>query len=176
VQILDLSISGLKLIEPKIFRDARGFFLQTHDMKGYAAHGVASFVQDNTSFSKKGTVRGLHYQRHPGQDKLVWCLEGEIFDVAVDLRKDSATFGKWMSVILSGKTLQQLYIPKGFAHGFAVLSDEALVQYKVSAPYQAEEEKTILWNDEDIGIDWPIEFPILSDRDKMAPKLKEVIL
>lgn len=175
MELIDLPLKGLRLIQPKIFRDERGFFLQTYLETEYQSLGLPSFVQDNTSCSKKGTIRGLHYQEKPGQDKLVWCLEGEIFDVAVDIRKDSPTFGQWYSVILSNKSFSQFFIPKGFAHGFAVLSESAIVQYKVSAPYDSKMERSIRWNDPALGIEWPIRTPLLSPRDLESPLLEQVL-
>lgn len=133
-----------------------------------------SFVQENISSSRKGTLRGLHFQSFPGQDKLVTCIEGEIWDVVVDLRPESKTYSKWEAVVLSEKGHQQLFIPKGFAHGFCALSSSCRVLYKMSAYYNPETERSIRWNDPNIKIDWPIVDPILSNRDQKSPFLKEI--
>jgi dTDP-4-dehydrorhamnose 3,5-epimerase len=136
---------------------------------------TCEFVQDNFSSSKKGVLRGMHFQRSPGQVKLVSCIRGTIWDVAVDMRPDSSTFGKWEAVELSSDTMQQLLIPIGCAHGFCTMSDEAQVVYKVSAPYDPKEERGFAWDDPEVGISWPITSPILSDRDKSNPRFKEVV-
>lgn len=167
-----LQLSGLLLIEPTIFADERGYFLEIYRQSAYGLK--ETFVQDSLSFSKKNTTRALHYQSEPGQSKLVTCLEGEIWDVAVDIRSASPTFGKWEAVVLDGKKKEQLYLPIGFAHGFCVLSETALVQYKVSSNYNPKTECTIRWNDPDIGISWPVQDPILSPRDQTSPFFKEV--
>lgn len=169
MHVEDLELSGLKLVTPTVFEDERGYFFESFQKENFQT----SFVQDNVSFSKKGTIRALHYQRKPGQIKLVSCLQGEIFDVAVDIRKESPTFGKWIGKKLSEKNHHQLYIPIGFAHGFCVLSETALVQYKVSSKYDSKEEKSIRWNDPTINISWPIQNPILSKRDQVSPFLHE---
>lgn len=175
--IEDLSLKGLKLIYPKKFEDERGFFFESYQRSSYCKMGIEEvFVQDNFSFSKKDTVRGLHFQARPGQAKLVTCLSGEIWDVVVDLRKDSETFGKWESVTLDGQDLKQLYIPIGFAHGFCVLSREAFVLYKVTSSYDPLEEKTLRWNDPFVDIAWPTQDPILSKRDRISPFFEEVAL
>ena len=155
-----------KLFSPRLFSDERGFFFESY------RKGDVEFVQDNVSFSKKGTVRGLHFQSFPGQAKLLTCLSGEIWDVVVDLRKELPTFGKWQGFSL--KPGEQIFVPIGFAHGFCALQD-AMVQYKVSAFYNPETEKTIRWNDPAIGVAWPRVNPILSDRDRSAPLLEEVV-
>jgi dTDP-4-dehydrorhamnose 3,5-epimerase len=161
---------GLLVLEPTVFSDARGFLLETWNQPRYAAAGVpAPMVQDNLSRSVQGVVRGLHFQNPRPQAKLVFVLEGEIFDVAVDVRRGSPTFGRWFSVRLSAENKRQLYIPVGFAHGFGVLSPTALVSYKCSDVYQPEAEMTILWNDPRLAIDWPISNPIVSPRDAAAP-------
>lgn len=166
----DLSLLGIKLITPKVIRDERGFFFESFSAIKYLDMGIdVSFVQDNVSFSKKQTVRGLHYQSKPGQAKLVSCIQGKILDVAVDIRPESTTFGKWVGVILDDQEHHQLFIPVGFAHGYCVLSETARVHYKVSSFYVPKEERSIRWNDPDIGIQWPVSDPVLSDRDKESP-------
>lgn len=168
-------LDGVIIIEPKIFGDHRGFFIETYHENRYKDAGIlASFVQDNISFSVQGTLRGLHYQHPHGQAKLVQVLQGEIFDVAVDIRHGSPGFGRWTGVTLSADNRRQLYIPKGFAHGFCVLSETALFSYKCSDFYAPEAEGGICWNDPDLGIEWPVTNPILSDRDRTYPKLKEI--
>lgn len=175
MQVFDLSLKGLKLICPRVFEDERGFFYESFRCNRYQDCGIeVPFVQDNVSFSKKGTIRGLHFQSVPGQDKLVSCIHGEIWDVAVDLRPDSKTYLKWEAVTLSDKNHKQFFIPKGFAHGFCVLSKEAHVQYKVSSYYNPESEHSIRWDDPMIDIHWPTKEPILSPRDQTSPLLKEM--
>jgi dTDP-4-dehydrorhamnose 3,5-epimerase len=164
-------LAGLKLIIPRLFTDERGFFFESFKQSDFDI----SFVQDNTSYSKKGVVRGLHFQSHPGQAKLVSCIHGKIWDVAVDIRPDSPTFGQWEAVELDDQNRHQFYIPVGFAHGFCVLSDTALVQYKVSSYYDPATECSIRWNDPDLNIQWPVENPILSLRDQKCPFFKEVM-
>lgn len=177
MEVVDLPLKGLKLITPRIWRDERGFFFETYRSSLYANSGIASqFVQDNLSCSHKNTLRGLHYQSFPGQDKLVTCLSGTVWDVAVDLRRESATFGKWYAVELDDQKLQQLFIPVGFAHGFCVLSDTAIVQYKVSAVYDPATERSVRWNDPAIAIEWPIGAPVLSLRDQNSPFFEEVLV
>jgi len=166
-------ISGLFEIQPKMFGDNRGYFMESYSQKHYEDAGIAAhFVQDNQSSSVKGVLRGLHYQKKHPQGKLVRVIEGEIFDVAVDIRPRSPTRGKWYSVILSGKKQNQFYIPEGFAHGFLVLSDNALFAYKCTDFYKPEDEHGIIWNDPTIDIKWPdlgMDY-ILSDKDKALPK------
>ena len=163
-------IDGLIIIEPKVFRDSRGLFYEVYSESRYKEHGVsARFVQDNHSVSEKGVLRGLHYQVNPGQDKLVRVVRGEVFDVAVDIRKGSPTYGKWWGLSLSEANNLQLYIPVGFAHGFCVLSDSAEVLYKCSDYYSPQNERGIIWNDPDLAIDWPIENPTLSEKDIEYP-------
>ena len=163
-------IDGLIIIEPKLFRDSRGLFYEVYSESKYKENGVpVRFVQDNHSISEKGVLRGLHYQVNPGQDKLVRVVRGEIFDVAVDIRKSSPTYGKWWGLSLSETNNLQLYIPVGFAHGFCVLSDSAEVLYKCSDYYSPQNERGIIWNDPDLAIDWPIENPMLSEKDIEYP-------
>ena len=160
-----------QVLTPKVFRDERGFFFESFRQNQFDI----PFVQDNISFSLYGTIRALHYQAKPGQMKLVSCLLGTIWDVAVDIRPDSPTFGQWMAVELNDREKKQFLIPPDFAHGYCVLSKEALVHYKVSAYYDPVEEKSIRWNDPDLNIAWPIKEPLLSERDQKAPLLKEVL-
>ena|SRR3990167_5801446 len=170
MKVLELDILGLKLISPHLFHDERGFFYESYIETRYKKEGISvSFVQDNIAFSKKGTIRALHFQSSPGQAKLISCLMGKIWDVAVDIRPDSATFGKWRAVELDDIKRSQFFIPVGFAHGYCVLSETALVQYKVSSPYDLENEHSIRWNDPDLLIQWPIQNPILSERDQRSP-------
>lgn len=175
MQVVALSIPGLKLITPTLFRDERGFFFESFSKEGYEKHGFdVSFAQDNASFSCQGTIRALHYQSSPGQAKLVTCVQGKIWDVAVDIRPKSPTFGKWIAVELDDQTHQQLFIPVGFAHGFCVLSKTALVHYKASSPYDPQTECSIRWNDPDLNISWPVVNPVLSVRDQTSPFFKDV--
>lgn len=172
-----LDIEDVQLIIPKVFDDERGFFLESYKKSDFINNGInIDFNQDNHSRSTKGVLRGLHYQASPkGQAKIVRCIKGEIFDVAVDIRKNSPTFGKWVGEKLSEENKHMLYIPDGFAHGFVVLSDIAEILYKASNEYSKEHDRGILWCDPDIGIDWGIDFePILSEKDRVQPKLKEI--
>lgn len=174
---LPTRLEGLVLLAPSVHADARGFFVETYAAGAWRAAGVdAEFVQDNHSRSGRGTLRGLHYQRSPGQAKLVRAARGRIWDVTVDIRPGSPTFGEWEAFELDDEAHHQLYVPVGFAHGFCVLSDVADVAYKVSAPYDATEERGIAWDDRDIGIGWPVEEPILSDRDRGNPRLDAIAL
>jgi dTDP-4-dehydrorhamnose 3,5-epimerase len=177
MEMMTLRLEGLKLIRPSIFRDARGFFKESYHASNYRALGIElEFVQDNHSFSESGVIRGMHFQSSPGQHKLVWVVQGKIFDVAVDLRRSSPTFGQWEGVYLDDETQEQLYIPAGFAHGFCVVSAHgAHVNYKVSTPYNAETEKTFRYDDSHVQIQWPVKNPILSSRDQHAPTFEEVI-
>ena len=167
-------IDGLLIIEPKIFVDPRGMFYEVYSESRYEEHGIPCFIQDNHSISKKGVLRGLHYQVNPGQGKLVRVTRGEIFDVAVDIRKQSPTYGKWWGLSLSETNKFQLYIPVGFAHGFCVLSESAEVLYKCSDYYSPENERGILWDDPDLAIDWPVKDPILSEKDAVYPLFSEL--
>lgn len=175
MEVTDLEFKGLKLVSPRLFQDERGFFFESYSESRYRGAGIdVSFVQDNVSFSRNGTIRGLHFQSSPGQAKLVSCAQGKIWDVAVDLRPDSETFGQWRGVVLDDEKHQQLFIPVGFAHGFCVLSEMARVQYKVSSFYDAKTECSIRWNDPDLNIDWPTKDPLLSPRDQISPFFKEL--
>jgi dTDP-4-dehydrorhamnose 3,5-epimerase len=177
MEIRDLPLTGLKLIRPRVFPDARGYFLETWQHKKLVNVGFSErFVQDNLSYSTKGVLRGLHYQYPTWQGKLVLAIQGEIFDVVVDIRRDSPTFGKWHGLILSDRTHEQLWVPPGFAHGFCVLSDTARVMYKCTDYYAPGEEHTLLWNDPEIGIDWPVKQPILSDKDAQGKPLQDAFI
>ena len=172
---IETDLQGVWIIEPKVFGDQRGFFYETWQQQRYADIGIkGAFVQDNVSFSRKGVLRGLHYQQPHSQGKLVTVLQGEVFDVAVDIRVGSPQFGQWTGVVLSGENHRQLWIPEGFAHGFCVLSETAYFSYKCTDVYAPECEGGILWNDPDIGIKWPLEDVVLSDKDQIYPLLKEV--
>lgn len=175
MKIIPTTLKDVLVIEPKVFKDARGFFMEIYHRKRYGKQGIdRPFVQDNLSYSVKGTVRGLHCQiRHP-QAKLVYVIAGEIFDVAVDIRKGSPTFGQWTGTYLSDQNKRQLFIPEGFAHGFCAISDAALFAYKCSDYYSPDDELGILWSDPDIAIDWPVEEPIISEKDKHLPLLSDL--
>lgn len=168
-------IEGVYIIESQVFGDNRGYFLETYNKKDFDNAGLKyDFVQDNQSKSRKGVLRGLHFQKTHPQAKLVRVLEGEVFDVAVDLRKDSKTYGKWVGVILSAENKKQFMIPRGFAHGFVVLSDEATFAYKCDDFYHPEDEGGIMWNDSEVNVKWPYEGEvILSEKDKKHPSLRE---
>ena len=169
-----LGIPAVVLIEPKVFEDGRGFFMEIYKMPDFVAAGIkGDFVQENHSRSAKGVLRGLHYQNPPfAQGKLVRVVRGEIFDVTVDIRKGSPTWGKWVGVILSEENKNILYVPAGLAHGFCVLSEIAEVIYKTTDVYSAESEAGIIWKDEDLNIEWPVKEPILSEKDEKLPSLK----
>ena len=172
-----LSIPDVILVIPKVFDDERGFFLESYKKTEFHKNGITvEFNQDNHSKSTKNVLRGLHYQAAPkAQAKLVRCIAGEIFDVAVDIRKNSPTYGKWVGEKLSAENKHMLFIPEGFAHGFRVLSDKAELIYKASNEYSKEHDRGILWNDPDINVNWGSDFePVLSDKDKHQPKLKEI--
>jgi dTDP-4-dehydrorhamnose 3,5-epimerase len=170
-----LSIPDVKLITPRVFPDERGFFLQTYHEQQYREAGIdVTFVQDNRSRSVKGVLRGLHYQLLHAQDKLVSVIRGEVFDVAVDIRRNSPTFGRWVGEILSDENHRQLFIPKGFAHGFYVLSDEVDLMYKCSDFYAPGDEYGIRWDDPELGIDWPPSEYILSGKDQALPMLARI--
>ncbi len=169
------SISEVILIEPEIFKDGRGFFMETYKYSDFAPVGIKEhFVQDNYSRSLKGVLRGLHFQKNPNaQGKLVQCIKGKIFDVVVDIRRSSPTFGRWVSVELSEENNLMLYVPSAFAHGFVVLSEEAGVMYKCTREYSPKDDRGIIWNDPDININWPVRNPVLSERDKRHPALRD---
>jgi len=169
------ALPGVLILEPKVFGDARGFFMETWNRSRYAEAGLpGEFVQDNVSYSRHGVLRGLHYQSPRAQGKLVHVLEGEVFDVAVDVRVGSPTFGRWAGATLSAQNRRQLWIPPGFAHGFCVTGETALFCYKCTELYAPEHDGSILWNDPAIGIAWPLEHPTLSAKDAAAPPLAAV--
>lgn len=175
MRIFDTAIPGVLKIEPAIFKDDRGHFLEVYHSERYSLDGIAlPFLQDNLSRSTGRVLRGLHYQLGRPQAKLIMAVEGEIFDVAVDIRKGSPTFGKWTAVTLSSTNLFQMFIPAGFAHGFCVLSDTAVVLYKCTDLYAPEEERGLRWNDPSVGIEWPVAAPVLSAKDAAYPFLKDV--
>lgn len=172
MQIFETDLPGVQIIEPKVFGDQRGFFMETWNQDRYAAAGInATFVQDNISLSKKGILRGLHFQNPNTQGKLVYVLEGEVFDVIVDIRLGSPTFGRSVSIVLSADNKHQVYIPPGFAHGFCVTSDTALFAYKCTDKYNPQAEGSVLWNDPDLDIQWPIASPELSAKDAQGIRL-----
>ncbi len=175
MQVIDTDLPGVKILEPRVFEDERGFFLESFNARAFGDAGLpTAFVQDNHSFSRHGVLRGLHYQYPRWQGKLVRAVTGEIFDVAVDIRRDSPHFGRWVGVILSADNRRQLYVPPGFAHGFCVMSDSADVLYKCTALYAAEDDRCIVWNDPDIGVDWPVADPLLSDKDRRGARLRDI--
>jgi dTDP-4-dehydrorhamnose 3,5-epimerase len=171
----ETKLGGLVLVEPQVHGDERGFFVETYSKDAWAELGVdADFVQHNHSRSSHGTLRGLHFQTSPGQAKLLRCARGAILDVAVDLRKDSPTYGQWEGHVLDDVTHHQLFVPIGFAHGFVVLSDVADVAYLVSSLYDPATEMGIAWDDPEVGVDWQVAEPLLSGRDQTAPLLSEI--
>jgi dTDP-4-dehydrorhamnose 3,5-epimerase len=175
MKVLTCDIPGLLIVEPLVHGDARGFFLESWNRRRYAAAGLdVDFVQDNVSFSRRGILRGLHFQNPNPQGKLLQVLEGEVFDVAVDIRRSSPTFGKWHGLVLSSQNKRQFYIPPGFAHGFLVLSETALFQYKCTAFYSPHDDRALRWDDPEIGIDWPLKEPLLSHRDGGAARLRDL--
>lgn len=174
MNVLTTDIPGVLILEPRVFRDHRGFFLETFHQRRYQQAGLEHpFVQDNLSRSSYGTLRGLHYQIEHPQGKLCWAVSGEVFDVAVDLREESPTFGRWTSVLLDDQNHRQIYIPPGLAHGLCVLSDFALFAYKCTDFYHPESEYTLLWNDPQLAIDWPLREPTLSDKDRRGLTLDQ---
>src|SRR5437867_9397155 len=175
MKVTTCEISGLLILEPKVFTDNRGFFLEIFNQTRYREAGLrADFVQDNLSFSGRGILRGLHFQNPKPQGKLLQVLQGEVFDVAVDVRRSSPTFGKWHGLMLYGENKRQFYIPPGFAHGFLVTSESALFQYKCTEFYSPKDEVAIRWDDPAIGIQWPMKDPLLSERDIKALRLQDV--
>lgn len=175
MKVIESTLPGVLIIEPKVFPDARGFFVETYNKDRYVASSIdVDFVQDNLSFSSKGVLRGLHYQNPHSQGKLVYVLQGEVWDVAVDIRQGSAHFGEWTAVTLSSENKKQFYVPPGFAHGFCVLSETALITYKCTDFYHPECDGGIRWDDPEIGIDWPVKEPLLSEKDRKQPLLKDV--
>jgi dTDP-4-dehydrorhamnose 3,5-epimerase len=175
LKILTTPLDGVLIIEPTVFQDERGFFLETYHARRYAEAGLdVTFVQDNHSRSRRGTLRGLHYQAQNPQGKLVRVIEGTVVDVAVDIRPESQTFGQHVSVELTAENFRQIYVPPGFAHGFCVTSDVAQVEYKCTTYYDPADERGIAWNDPALAISWPVQEPILSDRDRRHPTLERL--
>ncbi|WP_375760000.1 dTDP-4-dehydrorhamnose 3,5-epimerase [Corallococcus exercitus] len=174
MKVQTTELPGVLLLEPRVFGDSRGFFVETFHAQRYQDAGIPSaFVQDNLSRSVRGTLRGLHFQEPNGQGKLVQVLAGAVWDVVVDVRKGSPTFGRWMGAELSSGNKWQLWIPPGFAHGFCVLSDSADFFYKCTAPYAPESERSVAWDDPDLAIPWPVKEPLLSVKDQRAPRLRD---
>jgi dTDP-4-dehydrorhamnose 3,5-epimerase len=173
--VLPTKVDGVYIVEPQVFFDDRGYFLETYHQRRYAESGInCDFVQDNLSRSVRGTLRGLHYQMEYAQAKLIQVIKGTVFDVVVDIRRGSPGFGQWAGVNLSDENKRQLFVPEGFAHGFCVLSEVADVVYKCSDFYVPEDEGGILWSDPDLAIDWPVEKPLLSDKDSRLPCLADL--
>ncbi len=174
MNVIRCELAGLLILEPKVFADARGFFLESWHAARYREAGIeAEFVQDNLSFSRRGTLRGLHFQNPGPQGKLLQVLQGEVFDEAVDVRRSSPTFGRWHGLTLSSENKRQFYVPPGFAHGFAVMSETALFHYKCTNFYSPANEFTLKWDDPQIGIQWPIAQPLLSKKDAQGVLLRE---
>lgn len=175
MKVRETPLPGVLMVEPEVFGDGRGLFFETYRAQRYAEAGIpASFVQDNVSLSERGVLRGLHLQNPNPQGKLIYVLQGEVFDVAVDVRVGSPTFARWTGTVLSGENKLQLYVPEGFAHGFCVLSETALFAYKCTDVYTPASELSIFWNDPAIGIEWPVDGPLLSPRDAAAPRLADI--
>jgi len=176
LKMTETELPGVVILEPRVFRDDRGYFLETWNQSRYAEKGLPErFVQDNLSFSTRGVLRGLHYQHPQGQGKLVTVIQGEVFDVAVDIRVGSPTFARWVGVTLSGENNRSLYIPPGFAHGFVVLGDTALFSYKCTEYYAPTCEASLLWDDPDLAIAWPqAEERVISSRDQTLPRLRDL--
>ena len=177
MEIVNAPLAGIKLITPRVFTDDRGHFLETYQSVNYPQAGLdETFVQDNLSHSRRGVLRGLHYQYPNAQGKLVYVVQGEIFDAVVDIRRDSPTFGKWFGVVLSARDHRQLYVAPGFAHGFCALSETADVVYKCTAFYSPADEHTLRWDDPTVGVQWPIAQPILSPKDAQGKSLHDCVL
>lgn len=175
MRVRPAGLPGVLLVEPRVHRDGRGFFLESWHAERYRAAGIGGpFVQDNHSCSVAGVVRGLHAQVRRPQAKLVRCASGRIFDVCVDIRRGSPTFGRHVAVWLDGSSHRQLFIPAGFAHGFCTVEEPAHVEYKCTAPYDPEDEITVAWDDPDLAIPWPVERPLLSEKDRSAPRLRDL--
>jgi len=175
MKVTELGLPGVLLVEPRLFRDERGAFVESWSARRFAGAGLeVEFVQDNVSWSRRGVVRGLHYQHPHGQAKLISVLRGEVWDVVVDVRRGSPTFGQWIGVPLSAESGHQLFIPEGYAHGFAALSEEAIFSYKCSRYYDPASEWTIRWDDPELKIDWPVEDPIVSEKDRNGLRLSEL--
>ena len=177
MNVIETTLPGVVIIEPKVFGDERGFFMETWNQQRYVDAGIpAGFVQDNLSYSRRGVLRGLHFQNPNPQGKLVSVYQGEVYDVAVDIRRGSPTFGQWTAVTLSAENKRQFYVPEGFAHAFVVTSETALFSYKCTDLYNPKAEGSILWNDPDLAIDWPIDNPELSAKDREGKRLKDFAL
>lgn len=175
MNVRQTDLPGVRIVEPDVYRDERGSFLETWNARDYGYEGLKfSFVQDNLSRSHEGVLRGLHFQNPRPQAKLISVLAGEVYDVVVDVRQDSATFSEWNGIRLSADNPRQLYVPEGYAHGFVVTDGEALFHYKCSDFYHPESDRSVRWDDPDLGIDWPVDDPILSDKDADAPCLDEL--
>ncbi len=175
MRVIDTTLPGVKLIEPDVFGDARGFFFEGWNRARYAEHGLSfDVVQTNLSRSARGVLRGLHYQWPNPQGKLVSVIEGEVYDVAVDIRRGSPTFGQWTAAVLSAENKRQMWVPEGFAHGFVVTSEHALFHYLVTTPYDRAADASLRWNDAALAINWPIAEPALSDKDAKAPFLADI--
>ncbi len=175
MNVIATELEGVFILEPKVFADDRGYFIETWSRERYEEAGIKeTFCQDNVSFSQKGILRGLHFQYPQPQGKLVSVVSGEVFDVAVDIRVGSPTFGRHVDVMLSEDNHKQLYIPPGFAHGFCVVSDRARFAYKCTTYYNAAADGGIIWNDPDIGVEWPVDGPLLSEKDSSLPRLKDI--
>jgi dTDP-4-dehydrorhamnose 3,5-epimerase len=175
LRFLATDVPGVVIVEPLVHRDGRGFFVETWHAERYAANGIpARFVQDNHSRSQRGTLRGLHAQSPFWQGKLVRVIEGEVWDVAVDVRRGSPTYGKHVGVTLSAESFRQIYLPPGLLHGFCVTSEVAQVEYKCTEPYHPEADFSVAWNDPELALPWPIEEPVLSAKDRAAPRLRDV--
>ncbi|MCP3868228.1 MAG: dTDP-4-dehydrorhamnose 3,5-epimerase [Gammaproteobacteria bacterium] len=175
MKVIETDLPGVLILEPKVFGDARGFFLESWHHERYAEVGItAEFVQDNLSFSRAGVLRGLHFQNPNAQGKLVQVVQGEVYDVAVDIRTGSPHFGKWVGVTLSSDNKRQLFVPPDFAHGFCVTSDTALFSYRCTDYYNPRAEIAIQWNDPELGIEWPVNQPELSEKDRLAPNLSQL--
>ena len=175
MKVLPTKLAGVYIIEPQVFSDHRGFFMETYHQRRYTEAGIErNFVQDNLSQSVRGTLRGLHYQLHQAQAKFIQVIQGTIYDVAVDIRRGSPSFGQWAGIHLSDENKRQLFLPEGFAHGFCVLSETAQVFYKCSDFYAADDEGGILWSDPALAIDWPVSEPLLSEKDRQFPCLADI--
>lgn len=175
MKIIPSKLSGVRIIEPVVFGDSRGYFFETWNACGYEKIlGPASFIQDNISFSRRGVLRGLHFQNPNAQGKLISVLAGEVYDVTVDLRRNSPTFGEWEAFSISSENKLQLFLPPGFAHGFQVVSETVLFHYKCTSPYSVADEHTLSWDDPDLGIPWPVASPILSAKDSRSKRLREL--
>ncbi|MHC4117846.1 MAG: dTDP-4-dehydrorhamnose 3,5-epimerase [Planctomycetota bacterium] len=175
MNVIETKLPGVLILEPVVFGDERGYFMETWSATRYADAGIPGpFVQDNVSFSRKGILRGLHFQYPQSQGKLVQILSGEVLDVAVDIRVGSPTFGQWVAEVLSGTDHRQMYVPPGFAHGYCVISETALFSYKCTDFYNPQAEGGIIWNDPELGIDWPVDEPVLSPKDTGYRRLKDI--